>query len=60
MDVSNAFLHGDLEEEVYTTMPLGYAGFGKYIQPVDATSSSRKYVCKLVKSLYGLKQAPRQ
>jgi len=60
MDVSNAFLHGDLEEEVYMTTPQGYAGLGKAVQPAAIAPSDTKHVCKLVKSLYGLKQAPRK
>ncbi|GJX44462.1 retrovirus-related pol polyprotein from transposon TNT 1-94 [Tanacetum coccineum] len=57
MDVSNAFLHGDLFEEVYMKMPLGYSGKGERVQNVKNDSLQ---VCKLKKSLYGLKQAPRQ
>lgn len=48
MDVTTAFLNGDLKEEIYMTQPDGY------IQP-----GKEHLVCRLRKSLYGLKQAPR-
>ena len=42
--VTTAFLHHDLDEEIFMTQPIGFK-----------TVEKKNMVCKLKKSLYGLK-----
>jgi hypothetical protein len=46
IDIKTAFLHGDIDTDVYMEQPVGF-------------SDDPNMVCKLDKCLYGLKQAPR-
>ncbi|KAG7554626.1 GAG-pre-integrase domain [Arabidopsis suecica] len=49
LDVKTAFLHGELEEQIYMEAPEGFESQFKSDQ-----------VCLLNKTLYGLKQSPRR
>lgn len=49
MDVKVAFLHGDLQEDIYMVQLTGFIERGK-----------EHMICKLNKLIYGLKQASRQ
>ncbi|KAG8480001.1 hypothetical protein CXB51_025036 [Gossypium anomalum] len=49
LDVKTAFLHGELEEDIYMQQSEGFI-----------VSEKENYVCLLRKSLHDLKQSPRQ
>ena len=50
VDASSAFLHADVDRDLYVRQPEGYVQFDKY---------GNELVMKLRKSLYGLKQSSR-
>ncbi|KAM9933214.1 hypothetical protein OXX80_007164 [Metschnikowia pulcherrima] len=52
LDVSSAFLHANLDEDIFMKQPPGF-----HVDPVSKVEG-QEYVLKLNKSLYGLKQAP--
>lgn len=47
LDVNNAFLNGNLKEDVFMQQPKGYEN-----------EANSRLVCKLHKAIYGLKQLP--
>lgn len=49
LDITSAFLQGEIDNEIYVNQPDGYQ-----------VKNKEELVCRLQKSLYGLKQAPRQ
>ncbi|MCO5576601.1 hypothetical protein L7F22_030414 [Adiantum nelumboides] len=49
LDIKTAFLHGDLDEELYLQQ-----------RPHYKDSTSPHYVCRLHKAIYGFKQSPQQ
>ena len=53
LDISNAFLNGDLDEKIYMKIPDGYA-------ERKGITLAKTDVFRLKKSIYGLKQASRQ
>lgn len=52
-DINNAFLYGDLEEDIYMTLPPGLKVDRLSVEGAKPEST---IICKLKKYLYGLKQ----
>lgn len=51
--MNNAFIQGDVDEEVFMDIPEGF-------DQHELQKGARRKVCKLLKSLYRLKQVSRQ
>jgi hypothetical protein len=67
-DIKNAFVHANIDKEIYMEQPLGFENNNNYIIDNNNNNNKRlkinnnnnnKLVCKLNKALYGLKQSPR-
>lgn len=69
-DIKNAFIHADIDEEIYTIFPIGFKEFiinflinnnliNKEIKENINKINKEELVLKLNKALYGLKQSPR-
>lgn len=62
MDITNAFLYGDLEEILYMKLSLCYSHLEYKISKVEGEFMTNKTIgimCRPKEFLYGLKQAPR-
>ena len=55
VDISTAFLNGEIDKEVYMRIPDGFEVEGK---PRDGEDPKR-WVVRLLKGLYSIKQGPR-
>jgi hypothetical protein len=55
VDISTAFLNGDIDKELYMRIPEGFEVEG---EPRDGEDPKR-WVVRLLKGLYGIKQGPR-
>lgn len=59
MDVSSAFLHGELSETLYMKFPKGYYELGSMISlNMVLKTTAPSLICLHRKSLYGLRQDP--
>lgn len=60
MDVTNAFLQGDLDEEIYMALPQGFRSLGELHNGLRSKVETHTKVIKLTTSLYYIKQASRR
>jgi hypothetical protein len=60
MDVKGAFLHGDIDEEVFIDLPDGWElTLDSWLPIFNSSEAKSDIVLQLDKALYGLKQSPR-